>query len=382
MEKKDLDLEAAEPLISYSAKRYVERKPMSKISATRTELQNDLTMKFKKMLEEKEPKYQKIKSKFLSKVYLHILGQALFLIIMIFLAFKIKIFHNFLKQKNITLYIALISLLVTFIYPLISDQVLKSFPINYLYLLLFSLIIGYFLCRIAINFDFSLIEIISLLNILELLYLLIESLIQKNNEKTETDMANTATFMGLFILFVGSILCVIKQIKITKLLIIILILVFLGIYIIYYMNCILIDKRRTIKNDEFVLATMFLYIDIFQTFLDLLEKFYNSCEPERRPIKKQSHKKSMIFTGEEDYQLRYRKEEDEKNSYEDEYADLKRHKKRKSSTDLKRRIDIDNKDSIIEELDDDENASDKEGNNKSIKDSDDILIKDKDEKKE
>ena len=360
MEKKELDLEAAEPLLSYSANKFIERKPMTKISATRREHPNDLSLKFKKIMKGNEPQYKKQQNKFIFKVYLHIICQCLFLLLMIYMAFKLESFQNLLIENNIPLYIAFIILLITFIHPLISVQALKTFPLNYFYLFVFTLCLGYIICRIAITLDFSIIKIFVLLNICQLIYLSIESLIIKEYSKTEIDIANSATFMGLFILFVGGILCYIDQIKILKFGLIILILVFLGVYIIYDMNCIVNDKRRTIKIDEYVVATMFLYIDIFQTFLELMEKFYSSCESERKPIKKPSQKKSMIFTGEEDYQSRYRKAEDDKKENDDEYSDLKRHIRRRSSIDLKRRMKVE-KETIIEE--EEVFNSDKEENN-------------------
>ena len=49
MEKKDLDLEATEPLLNAPAIKPLERKAMSKVSATRTEARKDLSLKFKKI---------------------------------------------------------------------------------------------------------------------------------------------------------------------------------------------------------------------------------------------------------------------------------------------------------------------------------------------
>ena len=98
-----------------------------------------------------------------------------------------------------------------------------------------------------------------------------------------------------------------------------------------------------------------------------MEKFYSSCEPERKPIKKQAHKKNMIFTGEKEYLDRYRDEEDEekKDNDDDEYLYLKKHERRKSSTDLKRTmINVDNKAPILEE-DENDYISDKDENNTS-----------------
>ena len=101
MEKKDLDLEATEPLLNAPAIKPFERKAMSKVSATRTEARKDLSLKFKKIFEENDPKNLKIKNKFLSKVYLHVICQALLLLLMIFLAFFIISFPALLSSNSI-----------------------------------------------------------------------------------------------------------------------------------------------------------------------------------------------------------------------------------------------------------------------------------------
>jgi hypothetical protein len=191
--------------------------------------------------------------------------------------------------------------------------------------------------------------IMSILNIIEILYLTIESYIVKNSEKTETDMANTSTFMGVCILFIGAILCFLKKISIFKFSLVLLILLVLGVYIIYDMNCIFIDKRRVFQNNEYVLATIFLYIDIFQTILELLEKFYNSCEPERKPVKKKTTKRGMIYTGEDDYKKQYRKESDEKDKKSNDDESKIGHR-RMSSLDLKRNLTFREKNPILEDI--------------------------------
>ena len=223
---------------------------------------------------------------------------------MLFLTFKNLFFYTIIVLNNYVFYTILIILLVTFIRPLISDAILKNAPQNYIYLFIFTICLTYIICKFAIMVDFSLIKLTTILNVVEILYLTIESYIVKKSEKNETDIANTATFMGLCLLFIGSIYCFLYKISILHLSIIILILVSIGVYIIYDMNCIFIDKRRKFQKNEYVLATMFLYIDIFQTLFELLEKFYNSCEPERKPINR--GKKSMIYTGDEDYQNLYK----------------------------------------------------------------------------
>ena len=305
------ELDSTEPLINQQNPPRKSFKRNKRLHGT-VAYEPSFSKNLNRLYSEKEPKLEKEKNKFLFKVYLHLLSQSIFIFIMLIFAFRFTFFTTLLIENYIIFYACLIILLIAFIQPLISDQILKNKPQNYIYLFIFTASISYIICKEAVLFDFYLIMIMSLLNIIEILYLTIESYVEKNNEKTESDIANTATFMGLCILFIGSILCFLKKINIFKFTIVLLILIVIGVYIIYDMNCIFIDKRRVFKNNEYVLATIFIYIDIFQTILELLEKFYNSCEPERKPVKKKATKRGMIYTGEDDYQKQYPKESDEK----------------------------------------------------------------------
>jgi FtsH-binding integral membrane protein len=301
--------------------------------------------------DEKLEKIEKEKNRFLPKVYLHILSQSIIISVMLFLTFTNLIFYKIIVLNNYVFYAILIMLLVTFIRPLISDAILKNAPQNYIYLFIFTICLTYIICKFAIMVDFSLVKITSILNVVEILYLTIESYIVKKSEKNETDIANTATFMGLCLLFIGSIYCFLYKISILHFSIILLILVSVGVYIIYDMNCIFTDKRRKFQKNEYVLATMFLYIDIFQTLFELLEKFYNSCEPERKPINKA--KKSMIYTGDEDYQNLYKTKEEEEKEKEKKENNLRFNVRRNSSTDFKRKYKILPQSNVIEEKEED-----------------------------
>ena len=306
-------------------------------------------------VEKIDEKLEKEKNHFLSKVYLHILAQAIIISSMVFICFIIPIFNTMILQNNYIFYATLIILLVTFIRPLISNTILKSAPQNYIYLFIFTICFSYVLCKYAITIDFSLIIIIAVLNVFEILYLTIESYFSKKSEKNETEIANTATFMGLCLLFIGSIYCFIYKISILHLSVILITLITIGVYIIYDMNCILCDKRRKFQKDEYVLATMFLYIDIFQTLFELLEKFYNSCEPERKPITR--GKRSMIYTGDEDYQNLYKTKEEEEKEKEAKANNLRFHVRRNSSSNLKRKYKLLAQSNFIEEKEEEKDLS-------------------------
>ena len=315
-----------------------------------------------------DPKLEKEQNKFLFKTYIHLLFQSIIIFTLLFLTFKIELFKMTIKKSVVLYIIIIIILLITFIRPLVSDKILKSFPENYLYLSIFTLCFCYILCKIAIKFEFTLVLILSILNIIEILILTIESYITKG-EKTPADIASIATFLGLGLLFIGSVVGFLLKIPIFKLSIILLILIFLEVYILYDMNCIFIDKRRKFQKDEYVLATMFIYVDIFQTLLELLEKFYNSCEPERKPIKRHTEKKFMIYTGDEDYKRLYRKEEDEKKSNENK-ENNRTHVRRKSSSDIKFKYQIrGSMPNIIESAEQEEENDEKENNSKEKRES-------------
>ena len=263
----------------------------------------------------KNMKNLKNENKFIFKVYLHLLSQTIFLILTVIFAFKLTIFGQ-IFSNSILFYIFITLAFVLFIYPLMSNQILKEKPYNYIYLVIFTISVCYIICKILLYFEFSTSIIALILFIFELLYLTVDSYLSK---RTEMDIGNTIAFIGLCLLFIGSILYFVKKITFFKLIFVILIVLLLGVYLIYDMNLIFLDTRRNFDEKDYVLATIFIYIDIIQTILELIVKFFNSFEPERMPIKKYNKTKSMIYTGDEDYENLYtQKSEKEKKIDEDE----------------------------------------------------------------
>ena len=74
----------------------------------------------------KDPKTRKIESKFIFKVYLHILFEIIICLIMITLSFKIESFHFFIISKKIVFYIMLIIAFITLIIPFFIYLYLSS----------------------------------------------------------------------------------------------------------------------------------------------------------------------------------------------------------------------------------------------------------------
>ena len=258
----------------------------------------------------KDSKNKKLDNKFIFKVYLHFLFQIIFMLLIIIFYFKSEILHNIFYNNKTLFYIIASITFITYIYPLISDEILKKAPYNYIYLLIFSICLSYILCIIFQSINVKLIRVGAILFIIEILYLTIDSYISKKNND---DITNTSIFMGLSLLFIGSILYFISKVYFLKIFLLILIILLFGIYLLYDMNLIFLEKRRKFEENQYVLATMFLYIDIIQTIFDLIGKFYNSCENEtpKIPHNKNTHTKNTIFTGDKAYSEKYIQKYDE-----------------------------------------------------------------------
>ena len=354
--------ETFEPLLSKNSQPLPirnERKRKGKIFETlKTE---SLNLNLNNYYKEKDSKAKKIESKFIFKVYLHLFCQVIFEILIIIFSFSNKAFNNFLSHNKIVFFIFILITFISIIHPLYSDQILKIIPYNYIYLFVFTLSISYILCKIFIMFNSSLVKIGVILFSLELIYLTVEAYI---NEKSETNIVNNSIFIGLCLFFIGFIFYFIEKIIFLKIIIIIIIILIFGIYLIYDMNLLFLDKKNKYEEKDYVLATIFVYIDFFQTIFDLIGKFYNSCEPERKPIKRHDGKKSMIYIGEEEYENLYNPKEDEDNKEEDE-ENKNDFKMKRTNSDIGLKIKL-NPNMIIKEENENEDE-DEEDNDRSFK---------------
>ena len=276
----------------------------------------------------KDPKTKKIESKFIFKVYLHIFFELIICLIMITFSFKIESFHYFIISNKIVFYIMSIIAFITFINPFFFDNILKKWPYNYIYLFIFVISASYIICAIISSFNQNLIKISGILLIFELIGLLVYSYINKSEE---IDIYYGSSYMLLCLLFLGSIVYFFDKINIYKLFLIILFIWFFGIFLIYDMNLIFEEKRRSFEENDYALATMFIYIDIIQTIFELIGKFYSSLEEERRPNSKNNVQKTRIFIGEEQYVESYTERNKEERKEPDDDVQLLIKPKRKTS---------------------------------------------------
>ena len=276
----------------------------------------------------KDPKTKKIESKFIFKVYLHIFFELIICLAMIIFSFKNESFHYFIVSKKIVFYIMSFIAFITFINPFFFDNILKKWPYNYIYLFIFVISASYIICAIISSFNQNLIKISGILLIFELIGLLVYSYINKSEE---IDIYYGSSYMLLCLLFLGSIVYFFDKINIYKLFLIILFIWIFGIFLIYDMNLIFEEKRRAFEENDYALATMFIYIDIIQTIFELIGKFYSSLEEERRSNSNNKIQKPRIFIGEEQYVKSYTERNKEEKKVPDEDIQLLIEPKRKTS---------------------------------------------------
>ena len=349
--------ESAEPLLDNNENRNnkSERKKKGKISET---LKTTKPFAFNiNNLKIKDSKEKKIKNRFIFKVYLHFLIHILFIILINILSFKIQQFHAIISKKTFLFYTFLILTFILLIYPLFNDYLLKHSPYNYFYLMIFTISLSYIISKIFISFKsaskYKIIKVSSILFIFQLIFLIINEYLYK---KKALDVKKINIILGLCLILTGLILYFLEKISFLKLVFIIIFILLLSNYLIYDTDLILNEKRRKFKERDYVLATVYLYIDIIQTILELIQKFYNLNEPESRPVKCKGTAISMIYTGEEAYdQLYCQKEQDDK---EEDYI-IRR-------TNSAKRLKIDNN-KIIKECENENDDEESENKNKNIK---------------
>lgn len=352
-------IESSEPLLDdkNNKKSKIERKKRGKISETlKSKSLSCLNLNYYYQEDEnekqKDPKTLKIETKFLFKIFFHLFGQLIFVILMLIILFNNETMNHFLSNSNYLFLFFIIFGLITFIAPIFSEKIINIFPYNYIYLSIFTLIISYFICKVLLFLNSSTVLITVILFSSELIVLGIDSYLI---EKDKINNINSIIFSGVCLLFIGLFYYFIKKIQLYKIFFIIIIILIIGYYLIYDMNLILSEKKRKFSENDYVPATLFIYSNIIPTMFE----FCDSFESRKKPIKKHKGQKTMIYTGEESYEKLYnQKDDEENNNEEDEKKDYEILPKRRN-TDMDRKLRL-VQNNIIKETENENDSDDKE----------------------
>ena len=353
-------IESSEPLLDdkNNKKSKIERKKRGKISETlKTKSVSCLNLNYYYQEDEnekqKDPKTLKIETKFLFKIFFHLFGQLIFIILMLIILFNNETMNHFLSNSNNLFLFFIIFGLITFIAPIFSEKIINIFPYNYIYLSIFTLIISYFICKVLIFLNSSTVIITLILFSSELIVLGIDSYLI---EKDKINKINSIFFSGVCLLFIGLFYYyIIKKVQLYKIFLIIIIILIIGYYLIYDMNLILSEKKRKFSENDYVPATLFIYSNIIPTMFD----FCDSFESRIKPIKKHKGQKTMIYTGEESYEKLYNQKDDEENNNEEDQKKDDELLPKRRNTDKGRKLRL-IQNNIIKEAENENDSDDKE----------------------
>ena len=208
---------------------------------------------------------------FVMKVYSILAIQFTITIFFVSLSFYSEKFQNFVKNYKSVYFLSTILSLITYIYPLFYTKFLKSFPLNYVYLLLFTISSDFVLCRLIIKYKPTIILIALCLSIITIITLSIYAYYSK----TDFTILGGNFFVTLNLFMISSCLRILFGIEYSKLIINGCCLIVFSTYIIYDTQLILGNQREKFNNNDCVLAAMCLYIDIINLFIEMVATSLN-----------------------------------------------------------------------------------------------------------
>ena len=297
-------------------------------------------------------------NKIIFKVYLYFFIHILFIITIYLLSFKVIIIHSFISTNTVLFNTFLILAFISLVYPLFNGHLLRITPYNYFYLVIFTISFSYMICKLLISMkpesSYEFLKISSELFIFQLIFIIINQYVYK---REYFYIIRNIFFLLLYLLFIGIISHFIEKISFFKLMIITLIIRLIYLYLIYDEKYVLYQKRPKLQENDFVLETIYLYIDIF-IYLELFEAIYkltknnnSTRESANGPTeKKETFPKRMIYTGDKEYENLYERNDEEENK-----KDKITERRSNSDKGLKKRVD-----EIIEECEEEEEESEKE----------------------
>ena len=242
-------------------------KPFLEKGTNQIQKAKEISLSTEKNNEISKEDYIKFRKIFVTKVYSILAIQFTITIFFVSLSFYSEKFQNFVKNYKSVYFLSTILSLITYIYPLFHTKFLKSFPLNYVYLLLFTISSDFVLCRLIIKYKPTTIFIALCLSIITIITLSIYSYYSK----TDFTILGGNFFVTLNLFMISSCLRILFGIEYSKLIINGCCLIIFSTYIIYDTQLILGNQREKFNNNDYVLAAMCLYIDIINLFIEMIK---------------------------------------------------------------------------------------------------------------
>ena len=209
---------------------------------------------------------------FLGKVYGIISIQLLITLIFIFFSQRDSIKSYFLNHEGFTTFMNIISIVLffgTLILVSIKEDLWKSFPYNYITLLVITLSLSFICSTIALNFSYQIIFLCILLTINSTIAITIYAFC------TGTDWSYYRGFGSAILRQFSGFIFMIFSLDITmfEMVCCFFFTLLLGVYLVYDTHIILKKYGEIYSINDYIFASLQIYLDIPRLFLAILPTF-------------------------------------------------------------------------------------------------------------
>ena len=212
----------------------------------------------------------KIRKGFIIKVYSILLIQLLSTSVFIFFAYHSTSFYKFVYESYLFFFLSIIILIACLVVVSCFSYILQKFPHNYIFLTIFTLTESYFIASFVCQYTGKSVLIALLLTLTTVVTLTTYAYFTK----TDITVYGGVFFCLLSLSFVCSIILIFVKVKIVKLIYDIFVLLLFAGYLIYDTQLIVkSDSKFQFSTDDYILASLNLYLDIINIFIQFLGIF-------------------------------------------------------------------------------------------------------------
>lgn len=208
----------------------------------------------------------KIHKGFIWKVFCILLYQLTITSLMVIIAMTSSTISEFIRSNNIIYFAAIIISITCILLSLCSPALYKKIPINYILLTIFTICNGYLISSLTIISNPLNVTVAFILTFVTVIALTIYAW------KSETDFTIYGGVLCSFLamLVIGSLIMIFFTVSLIVLIIYICLSLCLAFYLVYDVQLLIGNKRNKFDEEDYILATINLYLDIVNIFINLL----------------------------------------------------------------------------------------------------------------
>ena len=220
---------------------------------------------------------KEIRSNFIFKVYVLLLCQLLIAVIMITFSLYSESFKYVLLHVRAVYIMFFIIAALTFIGPNFFPKILKLHPYNYIYLFTFTISYDYIICEQTCKYT-----PITVMMALVLTFITVATLtVYAKHAKTDFSILGGTFFVSMNLFVIGNMITYIIGAEYSSYVVICCCCIVFSTYIIYDTQLIIGEGGERFGEDDYILATMCLYIDIINLFLQILKLISKAMDDEK-----------------------------------------------------------------------------------------------------